>query len=139
MLIKTIKNESLNTFDLKDLQLVNPGLSFKKFDTSPQPQYGNGENAEEEDESLKLNDKGLIGKTTGGFSNLIKIPEEKDDDENDTIKRFSKYETGDDGRDIIDFNASASVTADAKGLNINKVGGIIDQTEFKSKIFFFII
>lgn len=136
MIVKTIKNESLVTFDLKDIQLINPGLSSKKFDISPKKE--NGASAGEEDESLKLNDKGLIGKTTGGFSNLIKIPEDKDDDENDTIKKFSKYESGEEAKDIIDFSASVAVSEDSKGLNINKVGGIIDQSEIKSKILIYL-
>lgn len=132
MIVKTIKNGNLKQFDLKDVALNNPGLNFKKFDSSPEPE--SGENSPSGDDSLKVNEKGLIGKGKGGFNNLINIPEEKEDDENDTIKNFAKYETGEDGKDIIDFNASAVVSADSKGLNINKVGGIIDPVEEKSKI-----
>ena len=131
MIVKIIKNGNINQFDLKDVSLVNPGLNSKKFDSSPQPTENGGG---PEDDSLKVNEKGLIGKSKGGFNNLINIPEEKDDDENDTIKSFAKYEAGEDSKDIIDFNASASVSADAKGMNINKVGGVIEQSEEKSKI-----
>lgn len=135
MIVKTIKNGNLKQFDLKEVALVNPGLNFKKFDSAPEPEGDNG--ASSDDDSLKVNEKGLIGKSKGGFNNLINIPEEKEDDENDTIKNFSKYETGDDNaKDIIDFNASVVATADSKGLNVNKVGGIINQADTKSnKIF----
>ena len=132
MIVKTIKNGNINQFDLKDVTLTNPGLPSKKFDSSPEP--ATGENAPD-DESLKVNEKGLIGKGKGGFNNLVNIPEEKDDDENDTIKEFAKYDTGDDNaKDIVDFNASASVSADAAGLNVNKVGGVIEMSEAKGKI-----
>lgn len=129
MIVKTIKNGIVNQFDMKEVALVNPGLSFKKFDSSPQPNEGDITGGE--DNSLKVNEKGLIGKSKGGFNNLINIPEAKPDDINDTIKKFTKYEAGDDAKDIIDFNASASVSADANGLNINKVGGVIEQTDLK--------
>jgi hypothetical protein len=133
MIVKTIKNGAINQFDLKDVALSNPVLPSKKFDSSPEPESGASAPA---DDSLKVNEKGLIGKSKGGFNSLINIPEEKDDDENDTIKEFAKYATGDDNaKDIVDFNASATVSADAKGLNVNKVGGIIDMSESKSKFY----
>lgn len=129
MIVKTIKNDKTAQFDLKDIQLSNPGLSFKKFDTAPKA----NPNAREEDNSLKVNDKGLIGKTTGGFADLIKIPEEKADDPNDSISKFSKYETEANKPDIVDYNSSVVTSEDSKGNNINKVGGLIDQFETKGK------
>jgi hypothetical protein len=60
------------------------------------------------------------------------IHEEKEEDENDTIIQFAKYESGDENAiDTVDFVASASVSADASGLIINKVGGVIDAGEAK--------
>ena len=132
MIVKTIKNGNINQFDLKDVTLINPGLNFKKFDSSPSPDKKSDDSGPEDD-SLKLNDKGLIGKSKGGFNKLMNSIVEDNDDENDTIKSFAKYETGEDSKDIIDFNASATVSADSKGLNVNKVGGVIESEEEKSK------
>ena len=135
MIVKTIKTEEMKTFDLKDVSLVNPGLNSKKFDSSPSAEK-KAENGGNVNESLKVNEKGLIGKSTGGFKNLIDLVQEEKEDENDVIKSFTKYESGDDSKDIVDYSATASVSGDSSGLDINKVGGLIDPKEINGIILF---
>lgn len=137
LIVKTIKNGNLKQFDLKDIVLKNPGNSFYKFD-SLEKDRKNSENDGDDgnnDNDLKVNEKGLIGKSKGGLNNLLNLLKEEKDDENDTIKNFAKYEGDDENpKDIIDFNASVTASVDSKGLNMNKVGGLINTLEEKGKL-----
>jgi hypothetical protein len=136
MIIKTIKTNKINQFDLKDVMLENPGKDFYKFDIEKKVKIPNIENNNNPSE-------GTSNSSTGGFSEVFDNADDifdesnEDEEENDGLTELNQ-----DNQQDIPANGSIESVLDSgisSDLNSNDPdGGFFNQKEKKGKKFFYI-